>query len=438
MIEPTERLLWCVVVAGTVGAMGLAVPLMGDAAPWVLGAIALLCLVDVWGAGSPASVRVVRRLPERAIEGRDVDVDLEISAPFFCTVEVTDSAPLWEPAWTTVRASVRHDTTTVVHTTRKAMRRGRAGPGRFAIRTLGPCGLLRRRHRRDGVGDEVSVGIDTAAVLRAAVRLVRGGDDTGGRRKRAIERGRELDSLRDYRRGDDVRLIDWKATARRDALIVKELVPETRQDVVVVIDGGRQMLGSDEQGRARQDEGATVALMVAAAAIEKGDRAGLCLVDDEVRVVVPPHEGRAQLGRLAAAAALAEPTAVETAWQELSTALVQRLKRRSLIVVVTDVIDEASARALARGLAVWRGRHLVMVVAIDDPGVAALAQTRPAPTDPLAPWLTASATHLVDLRRRALAALAATGAVVVDAPGGRAAVAAVDAYLTIKATGRLS
>jgi uncharacterized protein (DUF58 family) len=438
VIEPTERLVWLVVTAGVVGVMGLAVPAIGEAAPFVLGGIAALCLVDLWWAGSPANVRVIRRLPERAIEGRDVDVVFEITAPFGATVEVTDTAPLWEPVWTTVRATVRADTTTVVHTTRKAVRRGRAGPGRFAIRTLGPCGLLRRRHRRDGVGDELSVAIDTAAVLRAAIRLVRGGDETGGRRKRAIERGRELDSLREYRRGDDVRLIDWKATARRDVLVVKELVPETRQDVVVVIDGGRQMLGSDEQGRARHDEGATVALMVAAAAIERGDRAGLCVVDDEVRAVVAPREGRAQLGRLAQAVALAEPMAVETAWQELAATVTQQQRRRSLVVIVTDVVDEASARALARGLAVLRGRHLAMIVAIDDPGVAALAHTTPSPVDPLAPWLKPSATHLLDLRRRALGALAATGAIVVDASSGRAAVTAVEAYLSVKATGRLA
>jgi uncharacterized protein (DUF58 family) len=116
---------------------------------------------------------------------------------------------------------------------------------------------------------------------------------------------------------------------------------------------------------------------------------------------------------------------------------VRRQKRRALVVVVTDVVDEASARALARGLATLRGRHLALVVAIDDPGVARVAHATPSATDPLSPWLVPAATHLLGHRRRALAALSATGAVVVDAPAGRAGAMAVDAYLTLKAAGRL-
>ena len=437
MIEPRERLLWSLVGAGVVGAMGLAVPVIGAAAPFVLVGLVIFVVLDFVLAGAPARVSVVRRLPERAVEGRDTIVDLEITAPFSTTVEVTDTTALLAPTWTTVTTTLRPGITTVVHTQRRALRRGRGERGRFAVRTLGPLGLVRRRHRRDGEGDDVGVAIDTAAVLKAATRLVRGGDDAGSRRKRAVERGRELDALRDYRRGDDVRLVDWKATARRDVLVVKELVPETRQDVIVVIDSGRQMLGSDDHGRARHDEGMAVALLVAAAAIEKGDRAGLYVVDDDVRAMVPPREGRSWLGRLAEAAAGAQPAAVETAWQELSAALVRRQKRRSLVVLVTDVVDEASARALARGLAALRGRHLVVVVAIDDPGVARLEQASPAPADPLASWLTPAARHLLDHRRRGLSALSAAGAIVVDAPAGRAGAVAVDAYLALKAAGRL-
>jgi uncharacterized protein (DUF58 family) len=441
VIEPTERLLWSLVGAGVVGVMGLAVPAIGAAAPFVLLGLAIFVVADVVLAGSPARVQVVRRLPERAVEGRDVVVDLELTAPFSTTVEVTDTTALLAPTWTTVTVPLRPDITSVVHTRRQARRRGQGGRGRFAIRTFGPLGLVRRRQRRDGVGDDVVVAIDTAAVLQAASRLVRGGDDAGSRRKRAMERGRELESLRDYRRGDDVRLVDWKATARRDVLVVKELVPETRQDVIVVVDSGRQMLGADDHGRARHDEGTAVALLVAAAAIEKGDRAGLCIVDDDVRAMWQPREGRAWLGRLALAVAEAQPAAVETAWQELSALLVRRQKRRALVVIVTDVVDEASARALARGLATLRGRHLMLVVAIDDPGVARLAaadaSSSSSAADPLGPWLVPAATHLLGHRRRALAALSATSAVVVDAPAGRAGAMAVDAYLALKAAGRL-
>lgn len=444
MIEPTERLLWAVVGAGVVGVMGLAVPVIGGAAPFVLLGVVLFAVADAVLAGAPGRVVVRRRFAERAVVGKDVLVDLELEAPFGASVEVTDSAPLLQPAWTTVTARLVPGETTTIHTRRRALRRGEGGRGRLAVRTLGPLGLIRRRARRDGVGDEVTVAIDTAAVLQTASRLVRGGDEAGSRRKRAIERGRELDSLRDYRRGDDVRLVDWKASARRGELVVKELVPETRQDVIVVVDSGRHMLGTvappvgvaGEAPRARHDEAVAVSLLVAAAAIEKGDRAGLCVLDDDIRAFVPPHEGRAQLGRLAQVLAGAAPSAVESAWQELAAELVRRQKRRALIVIVTDVVDEATARALARGLATLRGRHLALIVAIDDPGVARIGAAAPVASDPLAGFLPAAAAHLLAHRRRALAALEATGAVIVDAPSGRAGAAAVDAYLALKAAGR--
>jgi len=463
MIEPTERLLWAVVGAGIVGVCGFIAPAVGAMAPFVLLAVVGCVVVDAALARSPARVRVTRLCPERCTEGNDVVVDLEISAPFGCDVEVTDTVSLLTPAWTTVRVALASDDTVTVHTKRRCVRRGDAGAGRFAIRTMGPLGLVRRRHRRDGVGDVVTVGIDVGLVLGTAERLVRGGD-SGSRRKRAVERGRELDALRDYRRGDDVRLVDWKASARRGELIVKDLVPESRQDVIVVLDAGRQLLGTTEHTegpRQRFDEALGLGLVLAAAALEKGDRAGICLLDDDVAAWEPPREGRAQLSRLAQAVNASSATAVEPAYQELAALLVRRQKRRALVCIVTDVVDEASARALARALAGLRGRHLVMVVALGDPGIgrfvtstsslsssslssSSSSPSSPSPSvsaEPMSPYLEEAATRLLAHRRRALAALQTSAAMVVDTVGGphlpRAQAAAVEAYLMLKSQGRL-
>ncbi len=457
MIEPTERLLWAVVGAGVVGVCGFIAPAVGAMAPFVLLGVVGCVVVDVVLARSPSQVRVTRHCRERCTEGSDVVIDLEIRAPFGCEVEVTDTVPLLTPAWTTVRVSVAGDDTVTVHTKRRCVRRGDAGAGRFAVRTLGPLGLIRRRQRRDGAGDGVTVGVDVGEVLRVAERLVRGGD-SGSRRKRAVERGRELDALREYRRGDDVRLVDWKASARRGELIVKDLVPESRQDVIVVLDAGRQLLGTTEHPdgpRNRFDEALGLGLVLAAAALEKGDRAGICLLDDHVAAWEPPREGRAQLTRLAEAVAASSATAVEPAYQEFAAMLVRRQKRRALVCIVTDVVDEDSARALARALAGLRGRHLVMVVALGDPGIArflpsptsssspSMAPSAPqaSPAEALSPSLHEAATRLLAHRRRALAALQTSAGVVVDTVGGphlpRARAAAVEAYMMLKSQGRL-
>jgi uncharacterized protein (DUF58 family) len=445
MIEPTERTLWILAGIGVVGALGIAVPPLGDAAvPALLGLVAFF-VVDLILARSPRVVTVRRRLPERVIEGRPADFGLVVSAPRRVDVTITDTLRGADDPWCTGRVDVNRDDAATITTTRTFRRRGRFATGRLALRTHGPLGLARRRERRT-VDDVVNVGVDLAVVVARAARLVRGSDSDGARRKRAVERGRELESLRDYRRGDDVRLVDWKATARRGELVVKELVPETRQDVVIVLDAGRQLLGLEDAGAGAEPSGDVggrfvraehTALVLAAAALQEGDRVGLLALADDVVAFVPPLQGRAQLKRIADATAVVEAVPVEPAYQQLPAFLGARLKRRGLVCLVTDVVDEAAARALAQGLAGLRGRHVVVVVALADPALHRLAATLPDPDDPLGVLVPHAAAALLTHRRRALAALEAVGAVVVDAPGARAAAAAVDAYLALKAQGRL-
>lgn len=455
MIEPGERLLWAVVGVAVLGAFGLALPAVGAAAPFALAGLVLFVVVDAVLAGSPKRVRVRRVVPERVIERRVVDVGVVVDCDRRVDVEITDTLPEACDPWLTLSAIVEPGESVTMTAPRTFLRRGHHQAGRMAVRTRGPLGLVRRRQRRV-VDDEFAVAVDLALVMARAERLVRGPDSAGGRKKRALERGRELESLREYRRGDDVRLVDWKATARKGDLVVKELVPETRQDVVVVLDAGRQLLGRDDDadpstpsssvaGGPRFDVALQTGLILCAAALQKGDRCGLAALQDDVVCWEPPREGKASLKRVADAVVDVEALALEPAWQELPGFLKRHLKRRALIVIVTDVVDEASARAVAHATAALRGRHLVVVIALGDAGLARLARpetSTPAPppasaSEPLAALLPLAAQKLLQHRKRALKALEAAGAVVVDAPSARAAALAVDAYLALKSAGRL-
>lgn len=455
MIELRERFLWCVVAVVVVGAVGLAVPVVGAAAPAVLAAVVLAAAIDFVLARSPRRVRVARVLPERLWVHHDVVVGVDVSADVDVDVEVVDTLPHCAPQWVVFAAQVAAGETVRARRTVRFARQGQHRAGRIALRTRGPLGLVCRRERRV-VDDVVHVGVDLAAVMATAERRVLGQDSSGGRKRRALSRGRELDSLREYRRGDDVRLVDWKASARKDAagqtLIVKEMVPETRQDVVVVVDAGRQLLGTlarppgpaappgghDHAPERRFDVAVHTALVLCAAALAKGDRCGVAALEDDLVQFVPPREGRAALKLMADALTAVDVAAVEPAYASLPTLLATRLKRRALVCIVTDVVDEVSARALAAGLAGLRGRHVVVVVALGDPALARMARgDGVTATDALGPLLAPAAGVLVGHRRRALAALEAAGAIVVDAPAARAAAAVVDVYLSVKASGRL-
>jgi uncharacterized protein (DUF58 family) len=425
LIEPRERLLWALVAVGIVGLCGVVAPVVGGAAPWALLGLGIAVVVDALRAGAPSSVLVQRRLPARVVVGEASSVVYAVSTTSkrALSVEVTESLP--HLPWTSFAVVVDRSPVDI-EVARGPQRRGHHGHGRLAVRTVGPLGLVARRHRRAGAGDEVVVGFDTMALANTAQRLLRGDDDGGARQRVALLQGRELDGLRDYRRGDDVRLVDWKATARRGDLVVKQLVPETRQDTVVVVDAGRQMMAGTDGVQARFEHAVQAGLVVAAAALLRGDRCGFVTLDDDVRSFVPPVDRIGSLKRLADSVEAVNAVPVEPAWAELSALLLRRLQRRSLVCVITDVVDEPGARHLVRALSTLRGRHAVLVIAVSTAHANTNTNTN---TDEA---MTIAARLLHAHRRAALQALRAH-AVVVDVVDHKAAADAVSAWWQARA-----
>jgi uncharacterized protein (DUF58 family) len=444
VIEPTERALWLLVLVGAVGALGLGVPLVGEAAPFMLAGVGLAALVDAILAGSPRVIRGKRVLPEHLVEGRPAELVLELSAPRAVDVEIVDSLPARAlPAGEDPdrRHDVRlpADQSVLVTTTASFSRRGPHRLGRVSLRAKGPLGLVKRRARL-ALTDEIDVLPDVARIGARAERLLRGRDE-GGRRRRLAKEGRELDSLREYVPGDDPRLVEWKVSARRGQLVVKRMRPEARQEIVVAVDAGRHLSGAHapvDGGEQRLDVAMTAALTLCAAGLSRGDRASLLAFAGDVVAWGPPGEGKGHLRRLARAVNDVEAAAEESDYGEVARFLIARQKRRAMVVFVTDVLDEPSVRSLAAAVARLRGRHLPVVVALGDPALARLSRAEPSmdasDVDKLLP---ASAARLVEHRRKGLAALEAAGAVVVDAPAPRAAALAVETYATLKAQGRL-
>jgi uncharacterized protein (DUF58 family) len=445
MIEPTERLLWWLVVVACVGALGLGVPLLGDFAPLLLGALLVAGVVDALLAGSPKRIDVARALPEHIVEGRESSLALDVRSARSFRLELTESLP--------ARALAEGDAADRVHTlallgaaparvttTATFVRRGKHMLGRVALRTRGPLGLVRRRARVP-VTEEIEVVPDVARIGARAERLLRGRDE-GSSQRRAPREGRELDSLRDYQRGDDPRLVEWKVSAKAGRLIVKKLRPETRQDVVIAVDAGRHLSGTlarEDGGEPRFDAAMTTALVLGAAGLSRGDRVGMLCFAGDVVAWCAPHEGKGHLRRLADATSGVESVAEEADYGEAARFLIARQKRRAMVVFLTDVLDEPSTRALAAAIARLRGRHLAVVVALGDPALTRLSRrdmsgARSNESDALVP---VAAARLLDHRRKGMAALEAAGAVVVDAPAPKAAALAVESYVTLKAQGRL-
>ncbi|MBI1946951.1 MAG: DUF58 domain-containing protein [Deltaproteobacteria bacterium] len=444
MIEPTERTLWLLVLVAAVGALGMVAPPVGDAAPFVLAGAAAALLADALLAGSPRRLSVTRLLPEQIVEGRACELALALQSESAVDAALVDTLPVaalpaggdQHPSHHVVlaaRSSVRLATTVTF------VGRGSHRLGRLAVRTRGPLGLVRRRARLP-LDTDIEVLPDVARIGARAERLLRGRDAEAGSRRRVLRDGREFDSLRDYQRGDDPRLVEWKQSARRGQLIVKKLKPETRQDIVIAVDAGRHLAGTHDVvdgGEPRFDVAVTAALTLAAAGLARGDRLSFACFAADVLAWAPPAVGRGALRRFADTSREVRALAEEADYGALARFLVARQKRRAMVCVVTDVLDEPSVRGLAGAVAMLRGRHLPVVLALGDPALARLARAAADGETKTERLIPEAAARLLGHRKKGLAALEAAGAVVVDAQAPRAAALAVETYVTLKAQGRL-
>ncbi|MDR3691449.1 MAG: DUF58 domain-containing protein [Fimbriimonas sp.] len=192
--------------------------------------------------------------------------------------------------------------------------------------------------------------------------------ELGIRRSRARGLGTDFESLRDYADGDDYRKIDWKASARRGKLVVRQYEQERNQCVILCIDVGRHML-AEVDGVRKLDHVLDALLMLTNAAAMAGDFVGLLVYADSVRRYIPPRKGRGQVGVIIEAIhdLVAEP--VESDPIAAFSYLSSRWKRRSLIVNFTDYEDPDRARELSLAIGPLARRHLTLICRVQDPRI---------------------------------------------------------------------
>jgi len=256
----------------------------------------------------------------------------------------------------------------------------------------------------------------------------------GVRRSRIRGQGTDFESLREYAEGDDFRKMDWKASARRGKLVVRQFEQERNQAVILCIDIGRKML-SEVDGVSKLDHTLDACLLLAHSAAAAGDAVGLLVWADTVRRYIPPGRGRAQVGAIIEAIhdLSAEPieSDVAGAFAYFST----RWKRRSLLVGFTDAEDPDQADELVRSMGPLAKRHIVVLSSVADPKLLA-ATTQPVDS---ARDLFAKGAALVfvDERKAAKSRLALAEIHSLDAEPQELAAALVSFYFEVKEKGLL-
>ncbi len=271
--------------------------------------------------------------------------------------------------------------------------------------------------------DEAELRINRARILEVGLRSAQG---RGG--------GTEFEQLREFSPDDEFRRIDWSATARTAKLIVRTYRAERNQTVLLLLDSGRVMAGQVD-GVPRLEHAMDAVMMMTAVTTRLGDRAGLLAFGRQVRAVVPPSGGGSQLPRIVDAMYDLDAELAESDYRAAFSETMTRFRRRAFVVLLTELTEPVIAETLLPALPAMVRHHLVLVAGVRDPDVVGWA--RSVPTDAGEAYRKAAAVSAIDDRRRAIARLQGMGASVIDSPPGRLAPALADAYLKVKATGRL-
>ncbi|HEV2770502.1 MAG TPA: DUF58 domain-containing protein [Solirubrobacteraceae bacterium] len=312
-----------------------------------------------------------------------------------------------------------------------ATRRGRHLLPAAAVRVRGPLGLAAWDHTA-GEAHEVRVFPDVPAARRLALAVRQGRFREPGTRTRGpLGLGTEFESIRDGLPDDDVRFVNWRATARLGRSMVNNLRVEREREVVCVLDCGRLMASPVAESVTRLDAALDAATAVGLAADALGDRCGAVAFSDRVlRRLAPRRDGGEALVRacfdLEAEGVDSDP--------ELAFRAVGGLKR-ALVLVLTDLVDTAAARSLVGAVPVLARHHQVVVADVPDPALRTAIATSPGTLDDVR--AAAVAVEVERARTDAARRVRAAGAEVLDAPPGGLAAACVAAYVRAKARARL-
>ncbi len=400
-------------------------------------AVVLLCLGDFLAAPRAADVEVRREVEPVLSSGQahPVRLELRLRGPRPVRGQVQDALPpgvevsghrqsfALTPGLPEAHLvySLRPDT------------RGDLRLGDLHLRLLGPLGLCARQVRVPAARD-VKVYPDLTALTREALALTLAADAPAERVQRRVAEGREFESLRDYRVGDDFRTVDWKASARRGRTMVRTYQPERNQPVLLLLDCGRHMAGRVE-GRRKLDHAVDAALRLARVSLDAGDQVGVLAFASGVRASLPPRKGPEHLRLLTEALYRTEAALEESDYGRAYDFAFARSSRRTLVVLFTDLVDpDASGTLLSRTLAL-RPRHLPVVASLLDEDLQQAATH--VPTRVQDAYARQAAVRLEEDYQRTALTLRDAGALVVRASAKGFGAAAINTYLHVKARGLL-
>src|SRR5687767_1218437 len=313
-------------------------------------------------------------------------------------------------------------------------RRGRYEFGRTAVRFKSRLGLVWCQEEL-GEPENVKVYPNMRRAREIELKAL-GARSFLAIQRRAVRRGegREFESMRDYVRGDELRHISWTATARRNKLTTRQYQIERDQTILIALDAGRLMTARIEQ-ETKLDSAVHATLALFSAAARAGDNAGLVVFGRRIRSYLAPSRGRDHIEAALEALYAVEPEMIEPSYPHVFEFIAANSKRRALVILLTDLVDEEGSKELLTSLHLLRPRHLPLVVTIADRDLKAVVRQTPETVRSV--FTQSVAEEIIHHREAALRLVESTGGLALDVTAAALAPALLETYLRVKERGLL-
>lgn len=398
--------------------------------------ILLLCGLDYTMTLKGGNIEVERVCPPHFSSGieHDIEIVLRNTGPADRKVQVRDQTPKeWEPA-PVLKALVPGRSSLSLDYRLTPFQRGEYGFGDLFLRVEGPLGLMLKPIRfRAARQVRVYPSLqplryaDLATYRRVAYKW-------GLRPTKWRGEGREFESLREYVEGDDPRKIHWKATARLGRPIVQQYQTEKNQIVMILLDVGR-LMSAESEGKTKLDHALEAAVHLAHTALSGGDQVGILAFADRVISFIPPRGTPEQLQLILEGTISLRPALVEPQYEQAFLWLRSQVRRRSLAVIYTDLLDEVASENLLAAVSLLRPLHLPLCVAIRESEWDELLARPPSKVQGV--YERAVLQELLRQRSKALGGLVQKGALAMDLPPSKLSIGTMERYLEVKRRGLL-
>lgn len=376
-----------------------------------------------------SALKIKREKIDRLSVGRDNQIKLKIkSGKQGAIALVRDHFPQFTVDQDTLKIDIPANQTQEITYIINPNSRGEYEWGDIHLRQLGTLGLA-WRDCLIPAKQKVTIYPDLIGLKELAIRLKL--ENTGTMRQaRRLGNGTEFAELREYANGEDIRLIDWKATARRYRPVVRVLEPEQEQTVIILLDRGRLMTAR-VNGIKLFDWGLNATLSLALTALNRGDKVGVVVFDRDITTWIPPQRGNNHLSKLIDRLTPIQPVLLEPDYLGAVTNIITQQTRRALVVLITDLVDTTASSELLNAMSRLTPRYLPFCVTLKDPLIDNFSHTISDQIKDI--YGRAVALDLIAQRQVAFAQLKQQGVLVLDTPCDRVNQELVDRYLQLKA-----